>query len=112
MPPACVSESVSGEANTATESKKESLDSSPAFYAKGFFPLSAECQLPQFHHGHPVFCHESTCQIERIRSGLQVQSTSLIRVCIFPKVLVVWTLMLTIRTCHSPSDSFFMKYFN
>lgn len=90
MPPACVSESGSGEANAAAESKKGSLDSSPAFYAKGFFPLSAKRHLPPFHRGRPVFCHESTCQTERIRSGLQVQSTSLIRACIFPKVLVVW----------------------
>ncbi|KAM9594928.1 uncharacterized protein ACIBXB_021005 [Morphnus guianensis] len=31
------------------------------------------CQLPPFHRGCPFFCRESTRQMERFRSGLQVQ---------------------------------------
>ncbi|XP_052638131.1 uncharacterized protein LOC128139577 isoform X1 [Harpia harpyja] len=31
------------------------------------------CQLPPFHCGCPFFCRESTRQMERFRSGLQVQ---------------------------------------
>ncbi|XP_040981052.1 uncharacterized protein LOC115345234 isoform X2 [Aquila chrysaetos chrysaetos] len=32
------------------------------------------CQLPPFHCGCPFFCRESTRQMERFRSGLQVQA--------------------------------------
>ncbi|KAM9609818.1 uncharacterized protein ACIBXB_000603 [Morphnus guianensis] len=32
------------------------------------------CQLPLFHRGCPFFCCESTRQMERFRSGLQVQA--------------------------------------
>ncbi|XP_052648803.1 uncharacterized protein LOC128144219 isoform X2 [Harpia harpyja] len=34
---------------------------------------SGGCQLPPFHRGCPFFCRESTRQMERFRSGLQVQ---------------------------------------
>ncbi|XP_072737838.1 uncharacterized protein [Ciconia boyciana] len=39
--------------------------------------LPVECQLPPFRHGCPFFCHESTRQMERIRSGLQVHASVL-----------------------------------
>lgn len=76
--------------------KKEVSDSYPALLRRVFSSFSwvstaaVSLRLPRL-------LLQKWRQAERIRSGLPVQGTAKTRVCVFPKVLVEWTLKLTLR---------------
>ena len=92
--------------NLHKNKKKGSFGFLPSFVLMFFFLLSAGCQLAPFRRGCPFFCRDGTRQMERFRSGLQVQGTPTTCVCIFPKVLAVWAL--TLRVCQL-SFYFFLR---